>query len=603
MRQKRYRSTFSKMTASFVSFGLIPLMVVSMFSFFRYSGMLRSNMTAAYSDMTEYVANNVSDVLLSVDEALGEIYDYQDSDGNSLADILSDTAMSYADRELAVREVLSDILSMSEFISSLRMVDESGNIYSLYYSQDKTLRNDAPSFTTMDLYREGDNLTEMILSGTIPESELCVSSEDYIFSIVRNYMDVSSIETTYSTRVATIYADINVDEISDLLEKSSLNRGDFYVYNLSTSSYLYSGQAENYLGDSHPLEFCESLFDGSSGYAKADGQWVFYEKIYGVDAYAVLVMENNDIMGTFYQSVSILILIVAFACAFLLVLYMSFSIRMSEPTRKLKAAMEEVEQGNLDVRVNLTTNDEMEYVADGFNHMAEQLNDYINQVYVARICQKDAELNALKMQIQPHYLYNSLDVIRMTALDQDDVQTAELLESLAKQLRYLMGSQSDRVYLKDEIDSIRDYFVLTKVRYEGRFSLMIYLKDEDGMLVIPKLLLQPIVENAVRHGLREKEGNGAVAIRAERQADVLKIVVMDDGVGIEEDRLAQIRDFLENHRVGAIESGEPISIGMKNVYDRIKLNCGEAYGYTVQSSRGMGTVVTFTLPIWEELQA
>ncbi len=600
MKTKRYRSTFSKMTASFISFGLIPLMVVSLFSFFRYSGMLRSNMTAAYSDMTEYVANNVSDILLSVDEALGEVYDYQDSDENTLADILSDTAMSNADRELAVREVLSDILSTSEYISSLRLVDEDGDIFSLYYSQDKTLRNDADSFTTMDLYRQGDNLTEMILSGTIPESELCASSEDYIFSIVRNYMDVSSIETTYSTRLATIYADINVDEISDLVEKSSLNRGTFYVYNLSTSSYLYSEQTEDYLGDSNPLEFCESLFDGSSGYAKTDGQWVFYEKISGVDAYAVLVMKNSDIMGTFYQSVSILLLIVAFAGAFLLVLYMSFSIRMSEPTRKLKAAMEEVEQGNLDVRVNLQTNDEMEYVADGFNHMAEQLNDYINQVYVARICQKDAELNALKMQIQPHYLYNSLDVIRMTALDQDDMQTAELLESLARQLRYLMGAQSDRVHLKDEIDSIRDYFVMIKVRYEGRISLMVYLKDEDQMLLIPKLLLQPMVENAVKHGLRDKDGRGAVAIRVERHEGYLKIVVLDDGVGMDEEKLYEIQDFLENHRIGSIDSGDPISVGMKNVYDRIKLNCGEAYGYTVQSRKGMGTVITFTLPIWEE---
>ncbi len=602
MKKERYRTTFFKMTVSFVLFGLIPLMVVSLFSFFRYSGMLRSNMTAAYSDMTEYVANNISEVLLSVDEALGGIYDYQDSDGNSLSDILSDEALGGTDRELAVREALSDILSMSEYISSLRLVDESGNIYSLFYSQDKTLRNDASSFTTMNLYREGDKLTEMVLSGTIPESEICVSSEDYIFSIVRNYMDVSSIETTYSSRVATLYADINVDEISDLLEKSSLNNGSFYVYNLSTTSYLYSEQMEDYLGDSNPLEFCESYFDDSSGYAKIGGRWVFYEKIAGVDAYAVMVIENYDIMGTFYQSVSILLLIVAFACAFLLVLYMAFSIRMSEPTRKLKMAMEEMEQGNLDVRVHLNTNDEMEYVADGFNHMAEQLTDYINQVYVAQICQKDAELNALKMQIQPHYLYNSLDVIRMTALDQNDVQTAELLESLAKQLRYLMGSQSDRVYLKEEMDLIRDYFVLTRVRYEGRFSLMIYMKDEDQMLVIPKLLLQPMVENAVKHGLRGKKGRGAVAIRVERQEDHLKIVVMDDGVGMDEEKLEEIQDFLEHHRVGSIDSGDPISVGMKNVYDRIKLNCGEAYGYTVQSRKGMGTVITFTLPIWEELQ-
>ncbi|MCD8150226.1 MAG: sensor histidine kinase [Clostridiales bacterium] len=603
MKKKRYRTTFSKMAMFFVAFGLIPLLLLSLFFFSRFSRMIRDNMTASYSDMTAYVADNVDNVLASADEAMAYLYDYQDADGNTLADALTDEALGETDRELAVREALSDIMSRSEYISSLRLVDESGRIYSFFYSQDRTLRSDAAERTTMAIYGEDDDLTAMQLFGTIPEEEICVSSDDYIFSMARNYMDISSIETTCSRRIATLYADIDVDEIEKLIEKSSLNNGRFYVYSLSTSSYIYSDDTEDYLNGSHPLEFCKNLFDGSSGFEKVDGQWVFYQKISSVDAYAVLVMANSGIMGAFYQGASILVLIITFACAFLLVLYMMFSIRMSEPTRKLKAAMEEVEQGNLDVRVNLDTRDEMEYVADGFNKMAERLTDYINQVYVAQICQKDAELNALKMQIQPHYLYNSLDVIRMTALDQDDQKTAELLESLAKQLRYVMGSQSDRVYLKDEIEAIREYFVLMKVRYEGRISLVLYLRDEDRMLVIPKLLLQPMVENAVRHGLRDKPGFGAVAIRVERKADHLEIVVMDDGVGMEEDVLVRVRDFLENHQVGAIDSDDPISVGMKNVYDRIKLNCGEAYGYTVQSKKGMGTVITFTLPIWEELEA
>ncbi len=259
-----------------------------------------------------------------------------------------------------------------------------------------------------------------------------------------------------------------------------------------------------------------------------------------MDAYVVLILDNSDIMGAFFQSRLILTLLVCFAAAVLLMLYMVFSIRMSEPTRKLKEAMEQVEQGNLDVRVNLQTQDEMAYVADGFNKMTERLTDYINQVYVAQICQKDAELTALKMQIQPHYLYNTLDVIRMTALDQDDEKCAELLESLAKQLRYVMGSHADRVYLKDELDSIREYFALMKVRYEDRISLMMYVRDQDRMLVIPKFLLQPIVENAIRHGLRDKAGRGAVAIRVERRRSHLEIVVMDDGIGMTEAEIQEM---------------------------------------------------------------
>lgn len=251
--------------------------------------------------------------------------------------------------------------------------------------------------------------------------------------------------------------------------------------------------------------------------------------------------------------------------------------------------------------MDLNTRDEMGYIADGFNQMTEHLRDYIQQVYMAWISRQDAELNALKMQIQPHYMYNTLDAIRMTALNQNDRRTAELLESLAHQLRYVIGNQSDRVYLREELDAIREYFMLMRDRYENRISLTIYMADKEGDLVVPKLILQPVVENAIRHGLREKTGNGSVGIRVERKTDFLEIVVMDDGVGMTEEQVSQMQKTLENPEIGVVDREGRISVGMKNVYDRIKLNCGAEYGFTIHSVRGMGTSVTFQLPVWEEL--
>jgi two-component system sensor histidine kinase YesM len=254
------------------------------------------------------------------------------------------------------------------------------------------------------------------------------------------------------------------------------------------------------------------------------------------------------------------------------------------------------------VRVELNTGDEMEYVADGFNKMMERLNDYIDQVYVAQNCQKDAELNALKMQIQPHFLYNTLDVIRMTALEEHDEKSAELLECLAHQLRYVMGEHNERIYLKDELEALREYFIIMKVRYEGRISLHINVANEDQMLVMPKLLLQPVVENAIKHGLREKPGHGTVAISVLRRTDYLQIIVMDDGVGMSEERVQHMQEVLDHPEVGYTDKEKHVSVGMKNVYDRIKLNCGKDYGFTIESVVGMGTIVTYRLPIWEEME-
>lgn len=599
--KERYFTTFAKMTFSFLLFGVIPLLLLSVLFFVRYGGILRDNMTANYSAMTSYVSKNVGMIIENADEAMSEVYDYQTPASVSLTEVLKDSTQTDSVRTTTIKEALQTVLAKSEYISSVRMVDYRGNMYSLYVSQDKAMRADSDSHTMMDIYTEDDTLTSMKLLGTIDESDITVNSEDYVFSLVRNYMDTSTVQSTYTTALATIFADINVDEIGNVIGQSGLTAGDFYVYNTDSAQYLYSRNQNDYLDGSNPLAFCLEKLEGDSGVQKIDHRWVFYEKINDMDLYAVMVLNNSDIMGAMTQSKLALFLVLCFACACLLVLYSAFSIYMSAPTRKLKQAMEEVENGNFDVKVELNTHDEMEYVANGFNNMTEKLKDYINQMYVSEICRKDAELTALKMQIQPHYLYNTLDVIRMVALDQDDEKTAELLESLAHQLRYVMGPQSDRTYLKDELDAIREYFVITKARYEGRISLMIYAADEDLMLVIPKLLLQPVVENAIRHGLREKKGNGAVAIRVSRKSTYLEIIVMDDGVGMDEEQVRRMREILETPEVGLVDAEGRVSVGMKNVYDRIKLNCGMEYGFTIQSTLGMGTIVTYRLPIWEEL--
>lgn len=206
----------------------------------------------------------------------------------------------------------------------------------------------------------------------------------------------------------------------------------------------------------------------------------------------------------------------------------------------------------------------------------------------------------MKMQIKPHYLYNTLDVIRMVALDEDADKTAELLECLAHQLRYVMGQHSERITIKEEIEMLREYFVIMRVRYEERITLVVQLKEDDENLLIPKMLLQPVVENAIKHGLRDKVGNGAVSIQVKRREDEIELIIMDDGVGMDEARLEALRASLGSEVKEEEPNSQHSSIGMRNVYNRIKMECGKDYGFTIDSVKGMGTIVTYHLPIEEE---
>ena len=293
-------------------------------------------------------------------------------------------------------------------------------------------------------------------------------------------------------------------------------------------------------------------------------------------------------------------MILAIAVALILVLSLLFSGRISTPARQLKKAMEEVRGGDLNTRVDIRSADEMEYLGEGFNQMVEKLDETIREVYVAEICRQNAELNALKMQIQPHYLYNTLDVIRMSALEQGDGKTARLIESLSRQLRYVMGSHQERVTLRQELDSLREYSVMMEARYEGRIKLLLEVSDSELELYVPKLLIQPFVENAIKHGLRDKPEGGTILVEAIRLPDTLQIMVFNDGNPIEKERLEHIRTFLVTAPMGKQDETGIVSVGMKNTYDRIKLNCGESYGFTLNSDENMGAMVTIRLPIWEE---
>lgn len=600
MKKKLFATTFSKLTVAYIFFGVIPLFVLGMLFFVRFSANIRETMIRNYAQINGYFARNVEDIIESADDAMGTLYDYETEDGDTLAAVLKDDSLSEGERAVHVVDALNQTMSQSSYIASTRFADYRGQIYSVYYNQEKTLRNDAESYTRMGLI-SADKMRDLRILGTTEESNICVNSDDFIFVLVRNYMDTTSMDRAYNTPLGILFVDINVDVIGDLVQKVGLDKGNIYVCNPTDGNYLYSSNQKDYLDGRNPLgENVMSHLTGTEGYEKIDDNWVFYRQIRNTDEYAVLTVNDAEAMGYYFSNRTMMAVILLFSCVVLITLYIMFSNRMSAPIRKVREAMKEVEGGQMDVHLDINTHDEMEIIADGFNKMVEKLQDYINQVYVAQICQKDAELNALKMQIQPHYLYNTLDVIRMTALDQEDEKTAELLECLAHQLRYVMGEHNERIRLRDELQMLREYFVIMKVRYEGRINLHIQISNEDLDLYILKMLLQPVVENAIKHGLREKSGEGSVAIRVSRNEDILEIVVMDDGIGMEENQVRQMQEILDVPEIGYIGEDGHVSIGMKNVYDRIKLNCGKEYGFRVESVKGMGTIVSYRLPIWEE---
>ncbi len=593
MNSPKPRSTFQKLALAFLCLGVMPLILVCLVFLRQFDRYAVQSIENTMEEANYYAQSKVNDLLTAIDQSMDYLYDYSAGDYGALYDLLESRSAGRNDRQLYMGLMLDRFLQTDQSVSAAWFVSAQGETFCRFYAQQKSQRPGADARHTL---RGGEGVLSRALS-ILPaagEGEWCNGSGDTVLSLSRNYMDTRSIQTITSTVLGTLYVDVRTGALDELLGTLRLGEGgNAAIVDRRGGQVLYR------LRQDAAVPLPQELAPNGGGFS--DGQYtVFYQPIACSDYHLVMSFDQRELYNSFRSSQIFLILMLGAAAGLVLALSLGVSGRISKPARELKRAMGEVQKGDLDVRVDIRSGDELEYLGDGFNRMAEQLGDMIQEMYVAELCQRDAELNALKMQIQPHYLYNTLDVIRMSALEGGDGKTARLIESLSHQLRYVIGDHRERVALRQELDNLNEYGVLIAARYEGRIGINIEAADSDLGLLVPKLLLQPFVENAVKHGLRDRPEGGSVLVEVARLEDALQILVLNDGAPVEPERLEHIRDFLDRAAVGEQDGEGIVSVGMKNTYDRIKLNCGPAYGFTIDSGGSMGTIVTIRLPIWRD---
>lgn len=219
----------------------------------------------------------------------------------------------------------------------------------------------------------------------------------------------------------------------------------------------------------------------------------------------------------------------------------------------------------------------------------------------AQVLDSQAEISSLQSQINPHFLYNTLETIRGKALAHKEEDIATMIEMLARLFRYNI-SRSDKVAsLAEEVENVRNYITIQNFRFENRFRLIEDFSDLGETIdrcLLPTLTLQPLVENAIHHGLERKEGRGTILLRGFLTDEELIVQVQDDGVGIDEETLAHIRDSLMHSEAVPVsqKSGAHNGIALANVQRRIRLSYGANYGLNIMSASGFGTKVEIVLP-------
>lgn len=259
---------------------------------------------------------------------------------------------------------------------------------------------------------------------------------------------------------------------------------------------------------------------------------------------------------------------------------------VSQSVNKMMAAVEEINKGNLDFRVDISSGDEFDNLADSFNHMSDELGRLITSNNKLVELRKNAEINQLIAQFNPHFLYNSLETIRYL-VDQDSQKAKRLILNISKLLRYSIETEEIEVVFKDDLQYIIIYLEIQKIRLGNRFSYDIDIEEEVLLTYVPKLLLQPLVENSIKHGfLKKKELH--IEIKGYIIEDKIHIIVADNGSGIREDILQKLISNEDQ------EDGTP-RYGLNSVRQRIELMYGISGPMHITSNQ-MRTSILVILP-------
>lgn len=294
------------------------------------------------------------------------------------------------------------------------------------------------------------------------------------------------------------------------------------------------------------------------------------------------------------QSVYVLTAIILVIVALLFSRFMARSITL--PIQKLRDSMKKVQEGDFSVSdVVVDSKNEIGSLTKSFDVMTHRIHELMEQNVHEQEEKRKSELKALQSQINPHFLYNTLDSIIWMAEGKKNEEVVLMTASLARLLRQSISNEDEVVPIANEVEYARGYLTIQKMRYKDKLEFQIEV--DSSILYIPliKLVLQPIIENAIYHGLKYKESKGLLIVKGFMKDGNAVLQVIDDGVGMDEETLAHIYD---KHKVNYHSNG----VGVYNVQKRLKLYYGEDYGITYTSELGKGTTATITIPGRQEGQ-
>lgn len=585
-----------------LAISLIPLIVISIFSYENSINAISSKISTYSVQVMDQVSENIGREIDRLENDSVEI-EFSDLVQNTLLNYDKLSSWQISNKELQMKEMLvkkfsslhdvSDVLIYTNKMDKITAYGDNGfplNFTDNYfYSYESVIQKEKGRPVWTSINSEGQ---KRLVNFATTEEQLSKSNGILIGRAIKSLSDgdiIGSLIMRINERYfANIYKNIDLGQGSDIFvidkngivvssKNKDISLGKFYknkdlIGNINMH-FDRGVRTFNIKLDNHMYLIAFTPIE------KTD--WYIVSKI----PFSYLSSES--------ASIGFNILISALICSLLaIMLSYFFSKSISLPLKKLVQSMNLAKSGNLSVNIKDESKDEIGEVTRNFNVMVYEIKNLMENVKSKEQQKRDAEFKALQAQINPHFLSNTLNTVKWLANIQKAENIENLITSLIQLLHANMGKGETLVAVNDEIEYIKNYLNIQEYRYFNKFVVNYEMEEKILNYKIPKFTLQPVVENALIHGIEPMEGQGVIVIKGFEYNGIVKITITDNGIGISEEKLAGLLDYGENihkHRLSGI--------GINNVNERIKMYFGEQYGLTIHSIEGLYTTVEISFPI------
>lgn len=554
---------------------IIPLLIVGGLSYIKSTSIIKERVSQSNFNTVKQIANNINFVFTDLQNS--SVYLWQNKE-----------FMGYL--KLPENEVLN---SENKLLSAQNSVNNfivfKSNIYSIYVKGFNGLVFDSASAeNTITGKQEGQLYAlrgeSMLISDMVKNYD---NSRTAVISLLRLLKDLDDL----SSNLAIIKLNISEEEISKIYQSKMLGtKGDYFI--IDENETIISAMDKQKLGTKLDTKYNNpKMYSAQSGYFNSvidkHNFLVTYINLSrpGWKLINLVPLDQLSDDTKIIRSITVYGVLISLALCLLLILF--FSLKVLSPLKQIRRYMKYIENENFNVSINVKGNDEISLLGKSFNKMSKKLNELINEVYTVQIKQKEAELKALQAQINPHFLYNTLDTIYWMCRMENAVESSYLIQALSRLFRLSLNSGNEFTTVRHEIDHLDNYLTIQEKRFEELIRFKINVSDEVLGCKVVKLVLQPLVENAIYHGIEKKGSQGTISVSVFREGNDVVYIIQDDGAGADEEELTKLLEKVEKNNRG---------FGIKNVNDRIKLYFGNEYGIKFSSSYENGTTVTVRQP-------